>query len=525
VSSDPSPSNQPPGTIEGRPLARLLARNTGFNIGASLVALGAGLVVSPILLFALGPERFGLWALLWAITGSLGLFDLRLAAAITPLAATAWTRRDSARLSSLARTAIGFYSILGLAEIGIAYALIQVPGLVAWIPAGIRDEAVSGFVLAMGAFALRTLSTVLIGLLNALHRYDIRSIITITLSVLRAISLITIAWAGGGIRELLFAELLLSVCQVIASGIAVRLILPDLTWLRLPDLKTLRELASFGGKLQIAHAAHLVSFHADKLLLSFFLGLSAVANYEMGSKAASISRTLPLLLISATLPVASNLDARGERERLWRLYERGTSLLITAATPLLILACVGANDILFAWAGIEALEAQQTLGLLAIGYYLNLVTGMVNTISIGIGKPELEMRRSLMVGLLNLTLSATLIYFLGFVGAPLGTVIALAVGSWYLIRAFHSILDRPVSAFLKLFRFPLLAALPLSLITWFILRLSDGSRVGTILGLAIAALLLGVSYAALAIAQGTVKLEWIRAPGGDGGSGLETDLE
>ncbi len=36
----------------------------------------------------------------------------------------------------------------------------------AWIPAGIRDEAVSGFVLAMGAFALRTLSTVLIGLLK-----------------------------------------------------------------------------------------------------------------------------------------------------------------------------------------------------------------------------------------------------------------------------------------------------------------------------------------------------------------------
>jgi len=519
LSSGHDTGSQPLDAFEGRPLSHLLARNTGFNISASMVTLVAGLVVSPILLAALGTDGFGLWALLWAITGSLGLVDLRLATAITPLAAKAWTRRDHVRLSNLARTGMGFYSVLGLVEISIAYALVNVPGLVSWIPLPIRDEATTGFVLAVGAFALRGLSSVLIGLLNALQRFDLRSVITIVSTVLRGVSLVTIALAGGGVVALLWAEVAIGLFQLIAAAVTVRLILPDLAWLRPPDMASLRELALFGGKLQIAHAAHLVSFQADKLLLTFFLGLSSVAYYEMGSKAAGFSRTLPLLLISATLPVASSLDVLGDRERLWRLYIRGTGLLIVAATPILILACVGADAIMFAWAGIEAVEARQTLVLLAVGYYLNLVTGMVNTVSIGIGKPELEMRRSLMVGLLNLTLSASLIYLLGFIGAPLGTVIALAAGSWYVIRSFHMILGRPISEFAKLFRAPLLAALPLGGVTWLILRVTDATRISTFVGLSISALVLGAAYLALAIFQGTLKWEWVQAARSGGSSG------
>jgi O-antigen/teichoic acid export membrane protein len=477
-----------------------------------------GLVVSPILLANLGPERFGLWALLWAISGSLGLVDLRLAAAITPLAASAWARRDTARLGALAGSALGFYSGLGLFAVVIAFRLVSVPGLVSWIPSTIRDDAVTGFVLAIGVFALRSLSSVFIGLLSAVQRYDVRSVVTILSSLLRGISLVSIALAGGGIKELLYAEVLVALFQLIAAAVGVRRALPDVGWLRLPETKTLRELVVFGGKLQIAHGAHLVSFNADKMLLSFFLGLAPVAYYEMGAKAAGLSRSMPLLLISATLPVASTLEASGDRESLWILYRRGTDLLILAATPALILTCVGADAIMFAWAGITTIEAQQTLVLLGIGYYLNLVTGMVNTVSVGMGRPDLEMRRSLMVGLLNLGLSAVLIYTMGFVGAPLGTAIALAAGSWYVVHRFHSILERPVSEFVKLFRLPLLLALPLGLIARFILELADADRVSTATGLIISALILITSYLSLGILQGTVRTEWIRAALRSGGS-------
>ena len=280
---------------------------------------------------------------------------------------------------------------------------------------------------------------------------------------------------------------------------AAKRLLPGGRLLSAPDRGAMREMVAFGGKLEVAHAAHLVSLHADKLLLSAFLGLTAVAYYDLGSKIAYVMRGLPLLLISATMPAAASIEAMGDRERLWRFYLSGTRALVFAGTPLLVFTTTGAGAILLAWTGVTALEARQAVWLLALGYYLNLVSGMANSVAVGIGKPELEMRRSLLAGSLNLGLSAALIPLLGFAGAPLGTALALAAGSWYLIHTFNAELGRPLSSVLGLFRGPLAAALPAAAGAVIVLALTAGGRSGAIAGLGVAAVLIGVVYLWLGI--------------------------
>src|SRR2546429_5523300 len=95
--------------VPAKPAPSLL-RNTAFNGAAAGLSLAVSVVLSPVLLAALGLERFGLWSLLWAITGSLGLIDLRLVAAVAPLAAAAWTRHEQDRLARLASTGVVFYA-------------------------------------------------------------------------------------------------------------------------------------------------------------------------------------------------------------------------------------------------------------------------------------------------------------------------------------------------------------------------------------------------------------------------------
>ena len=479
-----------------------LLRNTAFNAVAAVVNLTVSFVLSPVLLTTLGLERFGLWSLLWAITGSLGLIDLRLVAAVAPLAAAAWTRHEQDHLARLASTGVVFYTALGALELLGVAAGVRVPALVGWIPAALREEGRVALEMAVAVFALSSVTAVFTNLLYSVQRFDLAARIAMATTVVRGVALIVVARRGGGLGSLLLAEGAVAGAQLAASAWTVTRLLPGVTFVRRPDPGAARELIGFGGKLQVAHAAHLMSLHGDKLLLSAFLGLSAVAYYDLGSKVAALMRGLPLLLISATMPAASALEATGDRPRLWRFYLTGTRMLVFAATPLLVLTVAGARPILLAWTGVDAPEARLAVWVLAIGYYLNLVSGMANSVAVGIGKPELEMRRSVLAGSSNLALSAALIPLVGFAGAPVGTALALAAGSWYLIRAFNAEFGRPFAAVLDLFRVPLLAAVAVAPVVAVVVQLTAGGRRGAIVGLVAAALLIGVVYLWLGIRDG-----------------------
>src|SRR5260370_26445818 len=109
---------------------------------------------------------------------------------------------------------------------------------------------------------------------------------------------------------------------------------------------------------------------------------------------------------------------------------------------------MGDRPILLAWPEVDAPEARFAVWVLSLGYYLNLVSGMANSVAVGIGKPELEMRRSLLAGSANLALSAALIPPLGVAGAPLGTALALRGGSVDLVPPFHAPVRRALSTIL-----------------------------------------------------------------------------
>lgn len=509
--TDSAPTPPAQGLFRGSQPPPSLARNTAFNSGAYIVNLCVGLLVSPLLLATLGVERYGLWSLLWAITGSLGLLDLRLAAALTPLVATEWAREKHDRMVRLVTTGLTFYAALGILEVGVVLLWTRMPGLMTWLPGSLREEGIVALVAAAAVFAVNSVTLVFTSLLHAIQRFDLAARIAIAVTVFRGAVLVAVAWGGGGLRELVLAEGSVACLQWLVTIRVVRRLLPEVRLLRWPDPGAFRELIRFGGKLQMAHIAHLISLHADKLLLSAFLGLTAVAYYDLGQKIAYLMRGLPLLLISATMPVVSVMDARGDRERLWEFYLKCMRMVVFAATPLLVFTVTGAREILITWVGVAALEARQAVWLLALGYYLFLVGVMANYVSVGMRKPEIEMRRSILSGALNLGLSATLIPLIGFAGAPLGTALALAAGSCYLIRAVNVEFERPASAVLAMFRRPVLAGLPAAGGAVLILSIAGAGGSSAVMGLVGAALLIGSVFVWLGIREEILTREWLKS--------------
>ena len=471
-----------------------LAKNTLFNVASSILRLVIGLVVSPILFWKLGAESYGLWSVIWALSGTLELMDLRLGAAATPLVASARESGDNERVVSLANTGFFFYSLLGIATMIVAMLLIQIPALTAWLPENLEQDATIILPVAVLVFILSTLISLSSGLLQGLQRYDITSSVSVIVGVLRAILLISIALAGGGLKELVLAEAGMVALRCLLLTLAVRRDIPGFRFLPHPNRQAFRELFNFGVKLEIAHAAHLISMHLDKLLLTAFLGLRVVAFYDLGSKLVGIARSLPLLLVSAALPVASSLEASGDNERLRDFYERGTSILAWTGMPIFIWVAVGAGPLLFAWAGVTAIEAQITVWILAFGYFVNVCSGMAYNIVVGIGKPELEMRRSMLAGFLNVSLSVGLIYLIGFPGAPVGTALALTAGSLYLFWTVQSHFNRPFCSAIRPLLPALPPALPAGIGAYLILTFAGPGRLEVIVSVIMASIFIGGIY-------------------------------
>src|SRR6202790_669635 len=87
------------------------------NVGSSWFALGVnilvGIFLSPYILHRLGDEAFGLWVLIFSITGYYGLFDLGIRSSIIRYVAKYSATDENDELNRLINTSLFTYSGIG----------------------------------------------------------------------------------------------------------------------------------------------------------------------------------------------------------------------------------------------------------------------------------------------------------------------------------------------------------------------------------------------------------------------------
>ena len=97
-----------------QPIDRSFVRNSTW----SMIGVGAnafvGIVLSPYVVRLLGVERFGVWALIFAILDYLWLFDLGFTPAIANLITRYLARREYIRINEVVNTAACYFAGLGL---------------------------------------------------------------------------------------------------------------------------------------------------------------------------------------------------------------------------------------------------------------------------------------------------------------------------------------------------------------------------------------------------------------------------
>src|SRR6185295_14584531 len=203
------------------------------------------------------------------------------------------------------------------------------------------------------------------------------------------------------------------------------------------DGKLLRSMFAYGLKLQVSQVGGLVCFRVDKLIVSRFLGVASVSFYEVSSRLTSFMRALPLVMISALIPATSELGARNDRAKILQTYllaSKYVAMLTVAMSAFLILE---ARSVLHFWLGNGFENSVILVQLLAIGYGANVLGGAASQTGAGVGRPEFDMRSTILLALLNPVFSIVLVQHFGAPGAAAGTSLAFIIATTYLLVTFH----------------------------------------------------------------------------------------
>lgn len=468
-----------------------IVKNTLYNVLGNFTLISIGFVLIPYIIKHVGAETYGnVWVVAIIIISSSQLIDFGLGSACIKYISEFVTRNDTSNVNRVISTTFFFYLIFWI----LIFIFLSLFGqkIVILLGTDLKyyDDMYFVLLLTFGIVAINHISTPFYASVSAIQRYDLLNLFHVLGSIINFTLAVILFESGIGIRGLAISYFVFYLFIAISVTIITLKYLPFVK-LRLKDTKyeTLKKVFSFGGSLQISRIAQIFVFQLDKFIaLRFFGGLNATF-YEIGAKLSALTRNIPLLLTSAILPAASELDARQEDKKIYFLFESGTRYLFILGLILGGFFFTHSELLVQAWIGkklqMEGINISATvIRLLIIGYFFNMATGFASTIAAGLNRTDIEKRTGILmlVSFPIITFIAVLIY--GYFGVAIAVSITLMLCALYYTKQFLKIIKYNLNTIFKLAYKPIVATIISSgvtiLIEYYLPRSFVDTRIGAI---------------------------------------------
>jgi O-antigen/teichoic acid export membrane protein len=370
---------------------KIIFRNTVLNFFGLVVPLAVGFVTIPLVVRALGNDRFGILALVWVVFGYFGLFDLGLGRTTTRYIADALGRNESGKLAGTLWTTVYLQTGIGLAAAFLSYlAAPLIVRRVLNIPEGFIGETILTIRLVGLSLPVMFISSSFRGVLEAAQRFDLVNAVKVPVNVLfYVLPLAGVALGFGlpGIVVLLVASR--AAALVVWGALSLR-VMPFLRTRPVLHGKLVRPLFSFSGWLGLSGILYAVTSSMDRLVIGSLITVEAVTFYSAPYEAINRVGVVPGSLSMVLFPAFSYLDAGGRNDRVETLFARSMKFLLLSTGPIFLLLMFFAGDFLRLWLGPEfAAKSAFVVQVLAAGFLINTVIAVPNNYLQGIGRVDI----------------------------------------------------------------------------------------------------------------------------------------
>lgn len=440
-------------TVTENRISHRILKNVAFNALSRTWFILIGFFLPPLILSYIGDERFAIWALFWTFSQYFLLLDFGLGASLVKHFADFKAREDNESINQMVTRMLFFYTGLGGFTIILLWHVIEpIVGFLN-IPDGMVNEAIYTFRGGIVIFLIINLVSLFDSLMKGFQRMDITNLVLITCSIPNLGLSYFVLKMGYGLLGLIFISAMIYILQLVSLIMATKVVFPQFSLNFKPFRdKTFKSLLNFGFRFQLFRLSELVSYQTDKVLLGIFTPIQYVTFYDLGSKISALMRDFPYFMLTPLFPAASELAGMKDKERLWRLYERGTKYLFLLTTPLLLGVLLTGHLILKAWLGYVSPAVYLAVIMLSIGYWMVINNGIVFNVGAGMGWVNPLVHNALLQIALNLCLSLAMILLFGYPGILVGTTISLIICNCYLFLRFCRDFNRSVSDHLNLLK-------------------------------------------------------------------------
>lgn len=411
-----------------------LRRNAAFNIGAKGFSILTSLFSAPFIVYHVGLEAFGFWALISAFSQYAGLLDFGVGPALMRFVAELHSLGDHDALTR--KGAAGLYIALGYA---LAIMVITV-GFCLLLPRSASGAWPPGwewaFIGVGVSLACSTLSSTFQAFPGGLARWDLQNIPLIVFQIVFLCAIVILLSAGTGLAGLGIATAFASITMVATAWFTLRLVWRQSWMPSVPARSDFRSLFGYGLNLQLANLVLVINVQSDKPVLLVFGGsLRFIAFYELASRVAFQLRSLPVMALAPLAAAAANAAAGRPVTVLRAFYERSLTQIASFGVAPLFAVFGACWPLVLAWLGANFTTTAEITVILGAGYAVNLVTGAGSALAAGCGRPELD-RNYALIGLgLNIVLTVLLGLLLGPWGVVIATALGLPISSLWMLRS------------------------------------------------------------------------------------------
>jgi O-antigen/teichoic acid export membrane protein len=403
--------------VSDKPISQRVARNSALYFSSLALPAIAAVFLVPVTVRALGPARFGLLALAWAVAEGSGMFDFGLGRATVRFVADA-SARGAERLRQIVLSGMVSQLVMGLVAGLLLFGLAPILATRVFnISPPAQPEATAMFqVLAFHLPVLLATSSLRAALEGA-QRFDLSTALRIPASLASVAIPAIAASAGASLPTIMWLLFIVRFILALVSATAVRRVLLHGRWALPSGTHTLREMLGYSGWVAISTAVGPVLGSFDRFVVGSVVGITALGYYTGAAEAATRFLLIPATAFSALLPALAVTDASGARDRVLAVTRAARRQLAALLLPLCIALFAFAPAILSVWLGPQFAAAGPALQILSIGVFLTGLAHLSLALLYGSGRPDLPAKINILQLALHVPITLVLVRAWGITGA------------------------------------------------------------------------------------------------------------
>jgi O-antigen/teichoic acid export membrane protein len=435
-----------------------------------------GILLSPFILHRLGDSAFGIWVLIFSITGYYGLFDLGIRSSIVRYVSKFKATNDHESLGKLINTSLFSYSCVGALTLILTLALSPHVASIFRISPEFHSTARLLLLIVGASVALGFPLGVAAGILDGLQRFDISNSTGIVALLLRAGFIVVALNHNRGLLTIAIITVSVPlIMSLVRWAIILRICVIPFGW-RYVQPAMFRKIFSYSSITFALIVADRLKFKTDEIIIGSMISAAAITYFNIGARIVDYAGEVVIGLAQVLMPMSSRADATGDIDGLRRIFVVGNRFCAFVIFPICATLLLLGKSVIEVWVGRRYVAySYPVLVIMIVACTIMWSQGASGRILMGTGKHGTWAAVSLIEGIFNVILSVLLVRPYGIVGDSIGTAIPLLCTMiFFMPRHVCRQLDMRIGSYLRqAYALPLLLCIPMiaALIlmkTWFV---------------------------------------------------------